>query len=177
MTKDTEYTTVSVRVTNERYERWDDYLSESDAENMSQLVRMSVKHEIDGTADAPQAPENAIEPDSIGEISEGINSLQQAMKDVETRISVIEKELEDTNEMDLEDAVFRNLPTPPEKVDDPLTNTEPSEWASTPGDIARSIVKSTERVKEALERLDERGGQVKSVYGGEPPKVYYWRRE
>lgn len=184
MSEDTEYTTVSVRVTEERREKWEEYIPECDAENMSQLVRMAVKHEIDGRADAPQTPENVIEPDAIGEVTEGITELQQAVSDVQTRLSSIEEEIEVTDAMDIQDAVFRALPTPPEGKDvpgrDDLQRTgnqlEFGEWAVTADDIAMTVARSTDAVREVLESL-EKTGQVRSVAGGPENEKYYWKRE
>lgn len=177
MSENTEYTTVSVRVTEEKREKWEEYIPECDAENLSQLVRMSVKHEIDGRVDAPQTPENAIEPNVMGEVTEGITELQRAVSDVQTRLSGIEEEMEVTDAMDIQDAVFRALPTPPSDIDDggPV---EYEDWAVTADDVAMDIARSTDAVRDVLERLAETGQvRVRSVAGGPDNQKYYWKRE
>jgi predicted nuclease with TOPRIM domain len=175
MSEDTEYTTISVRVTKEKRRKWEDYLPESDAENVSQLVRMGVKHEIDGRADTPQTPENAIEPEVMGEVTEGIDTLQKAVKDVQTRLSTIEEETEVADGMDIQDAVFRTLPTPPTEAED-TEHSAYAEWASTSDDIAMNIARSKDAVIEVLEQL-EGLGQVRSVTGGPDNETYYWKRQ
>lgn len=176
MSENTEYTTVSVRVTEEKRQKWEDYIPECDAENVSQLVRMSVKHEIDGRADVPQTTEQTIEPEVMGEVTEGIDTLQQSLRDVQTRISVIEEEIEVTDAMDIQDAVFRALPTPPSEQDE-IEHTQFAKWAKTPDDIAMSIARSKDSVTDALENLEEVSGQVRSVVGGPNDERYYWKRE
>lgn len=175
MSEDTEYTTISVRITKEKRQKWEDYLPESDAENVSQLVRMGVKHEIDGRADAPQTPENAIEPEVMGEVAQGINTLQKAVKDVQTRLSAIEEEIEVADAMDIQDAVFRALPTPPTKTEE-TEHSAYAEWAVTSDDIAMDIARSEEAVIDVLEQLEELG-QVRSVTGGPESDTYYWKRQ
>lgn len=138
-------------------------------------MRMSVKHEIDGTADAPQTPENVIEPNAIEEVTEGIAELQRVMSDVQTRLSGIEQDMEVTDTLDIQDAVFRSLPAQPSDIDD----TEPIEyddWAVTADDIAMNIARSNDAVQDVLDRLTETG-QVRSVAGGSENKKYYWKRE
>lgn len=176
MSENTEYTTVSVRVTEERRQRWGEYIPECDAENVSQLVRMAVKHEIDGRVDAPQTAEAAIEPEVIGEMTEGIDTLQKAVRDVQTRLSAIEEEIEVTDAMDLQDAVFRALPTPPSEQED-TERDEYHKWAATADDIAMSIARSTDAVTDALDQLEEVSGQVRRVGGGPENEMYYWKRE
>jgi hypothetical protein len=161
-------------VSKEQYEKWDNHIADCDAENMSQLVRMAVKHEIDGKADTSQTAETAIEPDVMGEVTDGIDTLQRSMRDVQTRLSVIEEEIEVTEAMDIEDAVFRALPVPPSD-----TTAEPNyaEWAVTPDDVAMTTARSTEKVRDVLERMEQRGSTVRSVVGGPDNKHYYWKAE
>lgn len=176
MSESTEYTTVSVRMTEEKREKWEEYIPKCDAENVSQLVRMAVKHEIDGRADAPQSPENAIEPEVMGEVTDGINQLQKGLRGVKTRLSTIEKEVELTDTMDTEDAVFRALPTPPSDGNG-VNQDEYNQWAATPDGIARQTARSVDRVEEALEHLENVSGQVRSVVGGPDENQYYWKRQ
>ena len=174
MSEDTVYTSVSVRIPRETRKKWEEYLPNSDAENLSHLIRMAVKHEIDGTAESSQSQQKAIFPEELGEIADGVTSLQQTMNDVQTRLSSIEEEMEVTELIDIQDAVFDVLPTPPSDSEQARLY---GEWAMTAEEVSTKVAHSESTVRETLSRLEDRGGQVRSIWGGSEGKIHYYKRE
>ncbi|WP_338756250.1 hypothetical protein V9T20_05850 [Halobacterium salinarum] len=163
MANEKEYTPISVRISESKRGKWEDYVEESDAESISHLVRIAVKHEIDGTVDEPQAPETGIASEQIAELVDGMDDLQRSLGDVQTRLSAIESEIDVADTMDIEDAIYTTLPVEGEQ-------SEPTEeyhaWAMTAEDVAMRIARPEKVVAETLDRMEERGGQVRSVVGG-----------
>jgi predicted nucleic acid-binding Zn-ribbon protein len=163
MSEDTNFKPISVRVAESKREKWEDYVEESDAQNLSHLVRIAVKHEIDGKLGDTQEVESTIASEQMSELVDGINDLQSTMEEVQQRISSLESEVDVADTMDIEDAIYNVLPV---EADQSEPHDQYHEWAMTVEDIAIQIARPEQVVKETLERMEERGGQVRSVFGG-----------
>ncbi|WP_162147994.1 hypothetical protein [Halalkalicoccus jeotgali] len=169
----TEWEHVTLRIAPETKKEWESHIETNpNAENLSHLVRLSVHREIhrDNEKDA-QTPR---ELQQIGEVIEGINTLEDSLNGIESRLKAIEEERQITKGMRLQKQVLAVLPTPPH-TDEPV---QPNSWGQTAERLsARLGIDDTETVQQVLDQLSSVTKQVKSATGGKPPKTYWWKTE
>lgn len=186
----TDWKTVTLRVSPETKEQWEEYAeNHPEVGNLSHLIRLSVHREISENETAGSQRET--DTQQLGEVLEGVNQIKTALQDVQYRLDALERESRFTEGIDIQKAVFSALPTPPkgktvdvsgldetdsqEMVIDSL---QPHQWAATAADIADNLgIDDKTVVRNALLQLTEVTGQVRSVSGGKEGKTWWWKRE
>jgi hypothetical protein len=177
VTEDINWEHVTLRVTAEKKDEWEKYVeNHSEAGNLSQFIRTAVRHKMKGQADDPQEPQQAIAHEQISEIADGINDLQTSVNSMEKRLNAIEQDMGVMQGMDVQDAVFNALPTPPKDMD-PSDPVKYHEWAATVTEIAEETARPKSEIRQAIERLQEVSGQVQGRSGGPDDQTYYYKRE
>ena len=162
--------TKTVKVPASKAEDWDEYLKENpEVDSISHLIRLSVEKEINGSHGERDAPSGDTETRNEGEILTALRQIQTDVGDVEERLSALEGIKTAEADYDLRKAVYSFLP---EERD----NLEYATWATTVEEIARKLGAEESDVKDTLDSLEERTGQVASVAGGPEGETYWFKR-
>ncbi|MFA9417633.1 hypothetical protein [Natrinema sp. HArc-T2] len=166
---------VNLWVDPERKERWKKYLEEeSEFQYLSQLIRQAIESEIqqsqEGNSSA-ELSENAVS--HFDEIHSSIGQVEQVLKEVEKRLSGLEREVRaDPDVRQLANEVFEKLPTKAEikeyeqKVSDGATLREIGMVRSDSGRIkliADALDTREKEVRKALNRLQQDTHQVHTL--------------
>ena len=171
-----ERTTVAVKVSQETKDEWEEYAEENpEVENLSQLIRFSVRREMQGSHDtenATESPQMEKVGENMSQLLEGFGDVEDRLAGLESQVSAVEREVQAEGPgYDLQQAVFQHLPSAKEAPD----NAEYCEWAATPEDLAEKVAGNVKDVKAALDTLTETTAQVQGVVG--EPGSFYYKRE
>jgi hypothetical protein len=169
---------INLVVTEEQKARWEEYLNEQSDEfrSLSQLIRRSVEKEVNDQAKAGDGgiPEDLTR--QLSEIAEGMNRIEDQMRDFDGRLTVIEQEIRDDPEIkQLANEVFTLLPTKEDVVEYERTAQKagaapphlPQTDDGTVSSIADALDEKELRVEQALDQLQQDTNQVNEFTLGE----------
>ncbi|MFQ3320772.1 MAG: hypothetical protein ACI80F_002859 [Natronomonas sp.] len=83
-----EWQQVNVRVRESNYEEWKEY-AESEYGGLSDLVRTAVRREIDGQHAGASGGESAAKSETVTEVLEAIDRLENTVNGMDNRLSVV----------------------------------------------------------------------------------------
>jgi len=156
-----EWQQVNVRVRESNYEEWKEY-AESEYGGLSDLVRTAVRREIDGQHAGASSGESAAESETVTEILEAIDRLENTVNGMENRLSVVRETVESSGP----DFSFKPA----------VRETVPTDGYLTAAQIAARLDAKESDVNEAIEELED--GVEILQHGADPdtgePR---WRRD
>jgi hypothetical protein len=88
-----EWQQVNVRVRESNYEEWKGY-AESEYGGLSDLVRTAVRREIDGQHAGASSGESVAESETVTEVLEAIDRLENTVNGMDNRLSVVRETVE-----------------------------------------------------------------------------------
>lgn len=88
-----EWQQVNVRVRESNYEEWKEY-AESEYGGLSDLVRTAVRREIEGQHAGASGDESAAESETVTEVLEAIDRLENTVNGMDNRLSVVRETVE-----------------------------------------------------------------------------------
>ncbi|MFK8212435.1 hypothetical protein [Haloferax volcanii] len=106
-----EWQQVNVRVRESNYEEWKEY-AESEYGGLSDLVRTAVRREIDGQHAGASGGESAAESETVTEVLEAIDRLENTISGMDNRLSVVRETVESSGpDFSFKAAVRETVPT------------------------------------------------------------------
>lgn len=143
---------VNVRVKEPTYEEWKQ-VAEEEYGGLSDLVRTAVRREIDGAHAGASGGESAAESETMNEVLQAIDRLENTVDGMDNRLSVVRETVESTGpEFSFRAAVRETV------------SEEEENWL-TAGQIAARLDAKKSDVIDALEAL-EYEGEVRQVPAG-----------
>jgi len=172
-----EKTTVAFRVDESVKKDWEEAAEDPEYDSLSHLIRLSVQKEITDTV-GHTGPQTAPEETGNGEVLQYLNRIERVTEDVQDEVKALGRESRAEELYDLEQVLLELLPETPESYHPQEDEQSPIEDANpTPHDIAGRIGADTSDVSDALERLANNTGQVRSVASNASGDTYYWSVE
>jgi len=174
-----EKTTVAFRIDESVKEEWEDAAEGPEYDSLSHLIRLAVQREIADTQTPRTDAQTDAETTEDGEVLQSLTRIERAVTDVQDEMEALGRESRAEELYDLEQVLLEVLPTASKKLD-PTSELEPDKLeaeATTPRNVAGRIGADTSDVSDALERLDENTGHVRSAEHRESGESYYWRVE
>jgi Arc/MetJ-type ribon-helix-helix transcriptional regulator len=177
---------VNLVVNEERKQRWDRAVENGTFDSLADLIRTSVKRELDGHhSNEEQGRQTAQQAGVSEEVLGTLSDIQDTLESLDNRVTQVERESRSSGpDYEFEKVVFELLPVSPdtpERGDDDwelgYEYTEVAEFAVTPTDLATRIGAEKEAVREALDSLYERTSTMGRVGGGPDNETYYWKQE
>lgn len=169
---------VQVQVSADRKERWDEYADETNR-SLSNLVRLAVDREIEGSASGSGSgslgePTESTDP----QVLTALGRIQQSIEGLEQRMRTIEQSAESEGpEYNFRRVLFELLPKAPDGEEvgpnGETVSLPPQSMGITPEELARRIGADAEEVSDAIERLSSEMTQVSGAVGEDG--AYYWR--
>ncbi len=161
MASEEEYTTVSTRIRKSTKREWEDYLYKSDAENLSHLVRLAVRNEIEGR----ESTRPAVSESKLDDIHASVREMVNKYHSIDSRLSLLEREIESDNLLPVQRAAYDSLEVAPEQLEDKLgvfyvTKDPHKELLKTAEDISEEIAHPESVVRQVLDNMAETTGNV-----------------
>lgn len=135
-----EWQQVNVRVREANYEEWKKY-AEREYGGLSDLVRTAVRREIDGQHAGASSGESAAENETVTEVLEAIDRLENTINGMNNRLSVVRETVESSGP----DFSFKAA----------VRETVPIDGALTAAQIAARLDAKEFDVRAALEELED----------------------
>jgi len=170
-----EKTTVAFRIAEDIKQEWDDAAEGPEYNNLSHLIRLSVQEEITGTETAETDAQAGVNLERDSEVLDSLTRLERTVEDIQDEMKAVSRESRSEELYSLEQVLLELLPTASEDLS--ITEIEPEaieSGATTPRDMAARIGADTSDVADALERLADNTGQVRSVENRKTGDTYYW---
>lgn len=174
-----EKTTVAFRIDESVKEEWEDAAEGPEYDSVSHLIRLSVQKEITDTETTETDAQAGAGPAENSEVLDSLTRLERTVEDIQDEMRAVSSESRSGELYSLEQVLLETLPTASKDLD-PTTELEPEQFesgATTPHDIAGKIGADTSDVTDALERLADNTGQVRSVENQKTGDNYYWRSQ
>ncbi|WP_092732676.1 hypothetical protein [Halopenitus persicus] len=173
-----EKTTVAFRVDESVKSKWEDAATRPEYDSLSHLIRLSVQKEITDTETAHTDTQTITEVAEDSEVLQSLTRIERVVEDVQDEVEAVGRESRAGELYDLEQVLLEVLPTAPESYHPGEGESASIEDASAkPHDIAGKIGADTSDVSDALERLANNTGQVRSVTHKPSGDTYYWSIE
>ena len=159
---------VNLTVHPEKKAEWKDAVEEStEYSSVSDLIRQSVQHELEGspgatTAGAATAPAGReVEPaqteaqtEMLKQLTDTLANIENTVSDLDDRLTNVEREVTATEQTDLKNKIFDSLP----KAD-----SDDGPDGKSAEDIAEELRADRERVSATLAKLEEQTSVIKTV--------------
>ncbi len=161
-------------------EQWEAAIEDHpEARTLTDLIRISVTHEL---YDRQATDETVSDDPKLGEILEGVRSIQSAQEDLTSRIDQLEREVKHRPEVtNMAGRIYDRLPDLKPGIEDWKLHVEryrPEEYTVWPGTVealAEALEEPEYRVREGAEYLAENDIDVRTeTVGGEER---FWRIE
>lgn len=161
---------VNIRVREHNYSEWKE-AANTEYGGITDLIRTSVRNEINGEHDATAVDTEATGDSVVTEIAETVDRLESAVKDMDNRLNTVRESVEsNVPEISVTAAVRETVPEPEQGA----TADYYAEYGLTVTQIAARLDANESDVSEALDEL-QASGVVEGVTGGEPPETVYVR--
>lgn len=167
-------------VNDEQKKRWEEYQEDApNAESLSQLIRISVEHEIAEDRDfrSKQQPSGEVQLSEDSEVVGTLQSIQNTVKSMDERLGVVERE-SSSKDYSIQKVVYELLPTPDIPAPDPPFDAgdvqQPEGYGITAEQLANKIDADTKEVRDALDGLVDATSSVKRAVSD---NAYYWRAD
>lgn len=137
--------------------------------SQAELTRTAIRHELDADDEGTAQVEAQA---SLGEEAAAtLDRIESAIGEANDRLERLESETRGSGPVyDLQKALY-NYVLPMQEEDGKY-----AEWAITSEEIARTLDADQDDVEDALDRLSDMTGDVKSVFGGPENKEYWFRK-
>jgi antitoxin component of RelBE/YafQ-DinJ toxin-antitoxin module len=171
-----EKTTVAFRVDESVKQEWEDAAEGPEYDSISHLIRLAVQREIADTQTTRTDAQTDAEATTDSEVLQSLTRIERTVTDMQDEMEALGRESRAEELYDLKQVLLEVLPTASKELD-PTEELEPDKLeagATTPHSVAGRIGADTSDVADALERLDENTGQVRSVEDRETGETYYW---
>jgi Arc/MetJ-type ribon-helix-helix transcriptional regulator len=182
---------VNLVVNEERKKRWDRAVEDGTFDSLADLIRTSVKRELDGHHSNQEQATTGQQAGTSEEVLGTLSDIQSTLESLDNRVTQVERESRSSGpDYEFEKVVYELLPVSPDQPDEPLEfeYNEVEEFAVTSTDLATRIGAEKEAVREALDSLYEKTKTVRRIGGaltekpeyGEGPAdgpTYYWKLE